>query len=79
MFLPKNHVRPYNLLRPFSAKSFSERPFSEKSLYPQIIGRVPMHANGNIMIMGKGYTEDLEQELSTQGRLVLEYHVVCLP
>ena len=42
-------------------------------------GIVGVHANGNIMIMGKGYTEDLEQELSTQGRLVLEYHVVCLP
>ena len=37
VFLPKNHVRPYNLLRPFSAKSFSERPFSEKSLYTQIL------------------------------------------
>ena len=24
-FLPKNHVRPYNLLGPFSAKSFSEK------------------------------------------------------
>ena len=42
-------------------------------------GTVGVHANGKIMIMGKGYTKDLEQELSTQGRLVLEYHVVCLP
>ena len=42
-------------------------------------GIVGVHANGNLMIMGKGYTEDLEEELSTQERLVMEYHVVCLP
>ena len=34
--LHKIHVRPSYLLRPFSAKSFSERPFSEKFFYPQI-------------------------------------------
>ena len=42
-------------------------------------GIVGVHANGNLMIMGKGYTEDLEEELSTQERLVMEYHVVSLP
>ena len=29
-------MRPSYLLRPFSAKFFSERPFSEKFFYPQI-------------------------------------------
>ena len=39
-FLLKIHVSFFSLLRPFSAKFFSERPFSEKFFYPQIVGRL---------------------------------------
>ena len=33
-FLHKIRARPSYLLRPYSMKTFSERPFSEKSIYP---------------------------------------------
>ena len=32
----KIYMRPFYLLRTFSTKFFSERPFTEKSFYPQI-------------------------------------------